>query len=48
MSSFRTGGFSDWVTKILQGLVSQELRAYISVFSLFLTQVNYGHIIERM
>ena len=38
MSFVMTDEFSVRVTKIIQGLVSCELTAYLSVFNLFLIQ----------
>ena len=38
MSFVMTDQFSVRVTKLLQGLVSRELTAYLYVFNLFLTQ----------
>ena len=38
VSSFTTDEFSVRVTKLLQGLASHELMAYLSVFNLYLTQ----------
>ena len=37
-----------WSQKILQGLVSHELTAYLSVFDLFLTQWIMANIIKKM
>ena len=42
---FMTDFFSQTLPK---GLVSHELTAYLSVFILFFSSVNYGHIIKRM
>ena len=47
MSFVMTGEFSVRVTKLLQGLVSHELTAYLSIFKLF-KLMNYGHIIQSM
>ena len=38
MSFASTDEFSVRVTKLLQGLVSHELAAYVSVYNLFLAQ----------
>ena len=45
MSSVTTEEFSQ---KLLQGFVSHELTAYLSVFDQFFNSVNYGYIIKRM
>ena len=48
MSFVMTDEFSESIKKLFQGLVSNGIIAYLSVFIPIFNAINYGPIIKRM